>query len=364
MKNQNDWQKAFGQPEASFNARFEQTLKALEEEKPMKRFTFRTAALVMALLLITVGTVYAVATIKIGDYFSLWDSRVNIPKDFESHFDQELTLKAGNVIVTLDDAYVDAKHLDAVVSYKTADGQKAIILPEAMYAGEDTIGNLTRNADTEDTRTIAQYAKDNGLVIYQAISRFKQQKAHSGASDAMMTENGDMISYHEVDHIASVDGKANIVWSLWVQDENGNIYEAEKEIVLDVEPYEEWMVEIGKTVEGMPVSLDALTLRETRMGIQADVAFSVNTKAVSLEDLDVIRHQLWFELLDPATGERIPDGTKLSGGISEVNEADGVISFLQESTSLTKDFTGDTIIVRAYDAFTKERFGSVTVKIK
>ena len=73
-------------------------------------------------------------------------------------------------------------------------------------------------------------------------------------------------------------------------------------------------------------------------------------------------NSIWFEIINPRTGERLPGGATLSGESGTTNEDN--TAFLQSGKSLSAEFDGDTLYLRAYDCWEKLRYGTVAVKIK
>ena len=123
-----DWQAAFGTPDASFDTRIQQTLDHLKEEPKVLKTSVRTVVLVLALLLALTGAVYAASTNwKIGDYFG---RRIpgEVPEDFDSYYQEDYTQELNGVRFHIRDAYMEGDTLYAITEVSRADGQPAIFM--------------------------------------------------------------------------------------------------------------------------------------------------------------------------------------------------------------------------------------------
>lgn len=358
-----DWQAAFGQPSASFDTRIQQTLEHLEEEKTMKKFTLRTILIAAALLLAVIGTVYAATGgWSIGDYFDHVygnNDAINVPKDFASGFDQILVQQAGEVVFTIRDAYLDDTQLQAVVTFARADGRPALFLA-AMLTPEDAMTNFFHDG-RKDSRTIAEYAADNGLPIHEVNTCFEQDGIRSGSMDIWLEEDGTTAAFVTAETVRSPDGSASLVWQVLTYDEQGKKQRSTQEIHLKTEPIKAWEVPVNQPVEGLPLTVDRLYIRENQMGLHVDIAFSINRTQAADDEILALLEGIRFEMIDPETGMTMPGGATTFGSIDAVNEEE--TAFLQRGESLSTAFDGDMLYLRAYDA-QKNRYGTVAVKIK
>ena len=352
-----DWQAAFGAPTASFDARFRQTLNHLEEEKKMKRFTLRTAILAIALLLATMGVVYAATNSKTLADFILGRGDAHLPEDFATGYDQDLTQTVGDVRFRIRDAYVNGNTLYAIIEASRADGSPALFLPQD-YTEEDLIGNLYREM-LEDPRTIAEYAREKNLSIYWVDSWFKRNgEEMKGTFDIAMEEDQRGALFAEVFDVQPQDGFASLTWNVMTWDDPQAIQQAEKDITLPVEKNNTWEVPVHQRIEGSQITVDTLYFRQNRMDLQVDVTYHIDQAS----DWHANDHYS-FEFLDPATCELIPGGAGGSTTIASTNEED--TAFIHKDITLSADFTGDTVLLRAENPFSEEETtGTIQVKIR
>ena len=360
VKKEIDWKNVFGAPDASFNARFDRTLQQLQEEKPMKRFTVRTFALACALLIVLCAAAYALTGgWGVGDYLANRYGR-DIPEDFKSEYAQTLTQTVGGVTFTIRDAYVDHNDLYAIVTLARADGENALFLA-ADLSPEDTMSNHYLDG-REDERTIGQYAAENDLSVQYVNLWFEQNDEYFGdGMDMWLEEDGTTAMALIVPDIKVENGAASLKWCVLASDEEDReaMTRGDIDINLPAVPQTETIIEIGKPVEGLALTLDKATFYTGALGTRVEIAFSVPDTATE-EELAYVRDCVWFELIDPAPGERVPEGAALTGYISDAGDR----ALRQIGDSISASWQGDTLVFRAFDCWEKTRYGSVEVKIK
>lgn len=357
-RNQRDWQNAFGAPDASFDARFHQTLEQLREDKPMKKVTIRAAVIAVALALLVTAAAFALSGMwDVGGYLSNRYG-IDVPEGFVSQYGQTLTQTVGGVEFTVRDAYIERDYLYMIARIAPTDGQKALFVG-AGASKEDTIDNLYLDG-REDGRTIAQYAKDNDLNIIDVSMGVSQGVGFNGGMDFWLEEDGSatcVLTANDLD----IDGDAAaFAWSVRTRQEGGEWQEAQTDVTLPVYQGEKYEIAVGKAVEGTAVVIDKLTAYKGKLGLSFDVHFHIDMNAPK-EQRDLAADALWFEIIDPMTGEKLPGGASLEGSIESNNKIGG---FLQRGLSLSMNWQGEEITLRAYDCWEKDRFGSVTVSIE
>lgn len=363
-----DWQAAFGTPDASFDTRIQQTLDHLKEEPKVLKTSVRTVVLVLALLLALAGAVYAASTNwKIGDYFG---RRIpgEVPEDFDSYYQEDYTQELNGVRFHIRDAYMEGDTLYAITEVSRADGQPAIFMGDGDDES-DPIDNYDQTLSWElrDGRSIRQYADDNGFPIYHADAWFSQnEEVLDGAGDRWAEEEfKTSVFFAAIEGIQSENGLANLEWMLYVVDETGEVIQKSVEITLIVDDFTSWDVPVNQAVDGLPVVVDSLHLQQSRMELQVDIAYHLDEEImhnVPEDDESAARYYYQFILCDPVTGERLPKGARLTGSLQALNEAH--TEFAGAIGSVSGEYTGDTIQLRFYDPWLDEYVGSVDVKIR
>lgn len=368
LTQQKEWQQVFGEPSPAFDARVRQTLNHLEEEKPMKRFTFRTAALVLALMIILMGVVYAATGLwTVADYFNnRFGDTVNAPKDFDSGFTGDYTLEVDDLTFHIQDAFVEAGTLNAIVEVRRADGQPALFRGEDCME-DDPLGCLYIDdlPDPESGEmTVAEYAEARNLPLYWVELSFRQEGVpENGAGDFWMEGDKQLAYFVSAEDVQAENGQAIFQWVVYLHADDGTLHSQSLDITLPIESLTVRTAEVNQQVEGLPVMLDSVTLSQGRMGLYLDYAWHIEESLGMPEMAEALKHDdinLWFRCVDPATGKELPGGPTINGGVSSQDD----VHYLQRGDSLRADFAGDTLWLCPYDAWEKQTFGIITVKIR
>lgn len=365
-----DWQQAFGQPSASFDARFRQTLDRIDqkEEKKMKHMSFRAIVIVVALLLALTGVAYAATQgWMIGDYFGKRGPG-QTPEGFESGFAGDYTQEIGEVRFRIRDAYVSGDVLTALVEVERKDGKPALFVPEGIEE-DDLIACLDQSLSFEptDRRTIAEYARDEGMAVYLAGSWFTQDgRMLEGAGDEWAEDGYNMlVMMCQVHGIHSENDTVKLSWDIYLTDQQNGYQPQSLEIELPVEPYQEWTVEVNKEVEGLPVVVDRLMLRQSRMELDVDITYHLNIDkmpAIVEENSPAAWDYIYMHLCDPDTDEKLPMGARIVGGMQWLNAEH--TAFEGALSSISGEYEKDTIRLKFYDPWQDAYIGAIDVKIK
>lgn len=354
MRTKQDWQAALGTPSAAFDAKFQQTLNQLEEQK-MKRFTLRTGILVFALMLALAATALALTGAwDVGGYLS-GRYHKDVPQEFTSGYDGAHTQNAGGVTFAIRDAYIENGALTAIVTARAEDGAGALFLCGDI-SQNDTVDNLFIDG-REDGRTIAQYTKENGLRVYSISTRFEQGGVLSGGLDVWLESDGTTAMAVTAENIAVENGQARLVWHVLTETAGGEAARSQTEITLKADSADARTVAVNRRLADLPVTVECLRLTKGALGTSVEVDFAIAQDATKAQ-LALVQ-DIWFELIDPATGERVPEGASTSGAIDERDS----LHLTQRGLSIAPDWAGDTLTLRAYDAFEKTRYGSIDVII-
>lgn len=369
LNQQQEWQKAFGQPDEAFESRVRQTLNQLtEEEAPMKRITFRTIALVAAVLLALTGVVYAASNLwNVADYFNnRYGDNVNAPKGFDSGFTGDYTQTLDALTFQIRDAYVEKGTLNAIVEIRRADGKPALFRGEDCME-DDLIENLymeRMNVDQPSGVTVAEYAKQRNLPLYWVETGFFQDgRILDGSGDYWMEADQQLGYFVSANDVKVENGQAAVQWMVYVHAENGELHRQSVDIALPVQDVKMRAVEINHPVEGLPAVLDSVTLSQGRMGLYIDYAWHIEESLGRTENAEALKKgniNLWFRCIDPETGRELPGGPSVEGGTDSRDDT----HFTQTGDSVSADFDGDTLYIQPYDAWEKTTYGIIEVKIR
>ena len=367
LNQREEWQEAFGGPSAAFDARIQQTLNHLEEGKPVKKMTARTAMLVLVLILALTGVVYAATGgWTIGDYFnSRYGGSVNAPEGFDSGYRQEDTQEMDGLTFRIRDAYVEGGILNAIVEISRSDGKPALFLG-ADCMEEDPIGSLYSEMDPDDPASlisVAQYAREKGLPVHRvSTALFTADNLGSDTADCWMEGETRLGYFVSSENVKATGDHVDFVWKIYTWGEDGALHQAERNVTLPVAQEVTWDVPVGKEIAGLPVILDTLHITQGRMGLYLDLAWHLEPeldpeKARMLQQGDI---NLWFRAVDPETGDELPGGPTVVGSVDSPDD----LHYQQTGDSISSAFTGDTLYLQPYDAWEKDTFGLIEVKIK
>ena len=365
--NKQQWQAAFGEPDASFDAAVQRTLHQLEEDKKMLKIPMRTLILALAILLALSGVVYAAtAGWKIVDYFGGRFS-IDLPEDFDTSYTEDYTQELCGLRFHIRDAYMNGDTLIALTEVSRADGRPALFLTDG-FDESVPIDNYDQVPSLElwDGRSIEAYAKENGLPMYHVGARFIQEGLSEGSVGDEWAEDDFkyLVFFAEIPGVQSENGRATVAWEVMVLDEKGEWVQKSMEITLSVEPFTVWEVAVNQAVEGLPVVVETVYLQQSRLELQVDVAYHLdeeNMPDVAEFDESAAGHYYRFiHLFDPATGERLPEGALLAINFQWV----GDMAFRSSAGSVSGEYAGDTIQLRFYDPWLNEYIGAIDVKIR
>ena len=167
-----DWRRAYEPlPEALDNRVFLALQRLKEEEKPMRKHTLRTAAIVLAILAALGGAAYAILENKTADYFGWFygeDKREELLSGDLALSGQSYTL--GDVTYTLDSVIYKDGTVYGTGTIAPAKGANVVLMPED-YAVDDPAGyDLFYGGDAPpaDAPTYAELVKERGARLLLA----------------------------------------------------------------------------------------------------------------------------------------------------------------------------------------------------
>lgn len=364
MKKEN-WQAAFGVPSASFDARFHRTLDHLDEkeEKKVKRISFRAVLIALALLLALTGAAYAATQgWMIGDYMGKRTGE-HVPEDFESGYAQNYTADIGGLRFRIRDAYLNGNSFIALTEVSRIDGKPAVYWTDGVDIG-DAVCNFDQFPKFEggDMTPLDEYAEAHGMPIHFASNGFSGSFSGNSTCDEWMEDDwARLVFYEQIPGVPVENGKAELIWTP-LAEVNGEYVKKEIPITLAAEPYEEWEVQVNREAEKLPVVVDTLYLRQTRMDLQVDLTYHIDLKKATEEQKEAIRH-LRFEFIDPDTGSELPIGARAGGFTGWLDEER--TRFRQElnSIALTEATDALTLRLRCWPEPDAD-YGTLTVKIR
>ncbi len=309
----------------------EQRVKAIAERKGTNRRPFPFCAIVFALVLVLSTACVAYAAIsywKLGDYFRWTGSQV--PSDFGSGYNQDLTQEFCGLRFHIRDAYMNGTTFVGLIEISRLDGQPALFLPyPSIFSPEDLLGILYK--DREGTITIGEYAKEKGLPICYANSTFVPEDGLDyGSGDMWMEDDRVMVYYTTTKGIYPTDGKLTLNWTVNVINDQREWQTASRKITLPVEEVKTQTLNVdeGVMVDGIRVVMDSLTLRETRLDVQMDFIYHIEGERPGNKE-KVMDYR--FRLVDPATWQFLPEGS-LYSEMEALDTDDGTTFIIRNQT--------------------------------
>ena len=276
-------------------------------EKKVKRFTIQTV-LAMMLLLAIMGTVYAASQNSapddlitntpvpasegmgevdqwaiveraaqkaekdhwmLPDYFR-W-SGVELPEDFTTGFDQDLTQEFGGFRFHIRDAYVNGNTVHAVIEVTRIDGEKSIIMhsPQSVSLDKLLCAYYKGLRDVDENTTLREYLNEKDLPMEYAMSSFEQKGAYTGGGDVWLEKEGNgAVHYDYLNNITVEDGVAKLEWQVMYWDaENEKWFSTSMPIELPAAEVQEQVIDVYKTinVNGVDVELQLIRLYENNL---------------------------------------------------------------------------------------------------
>jgi hypothetical protein len=222
-----DWRRAYEPLPEALGNRVSLALSNLKEEaKPVRKFTLRTAALVLALLLALIGVAYALFDSKTADIFG-WFYGDNKKEELLSGdiASVEQSYPLGDVVYTLEDVIYKDGTVYGTGRITAADGANIVLIPED-YSVNEPAGYLLHYGNEkipEDAPSYAELAAERGAKIVLA------ECVANGVVNADGTANAATVGY---ENLPQTDGSIQFTFEFAGEpDEDGqdtNIVKADQ----------------------------------------------------------------------------------------------------------------------------------------
>ncbi len=356
--NKNEWQAVFGAPSASFEKRIDETFSRIREGKKVKKISVRVVILAAVILLLMTGVVYAAVTGQwdIRDYFKNMHG-THIPEDFTSDYDQTITLTAGNVELTVCDAFVDGPVVYLLTEARTKDGTPGYFVTADMDE-HDEIGQFYHDQSKQnDKRTILQAAQERAANVYSISVSTRFDGLESGSTSCDFWYEGEdqfVVMMEEcLNEAAQMPVQGTIRLSV---DEGDKTTENTADVTFPIVSVKQRTISINQSIEGLPVIVDSLTIEYGRMSNFYTLDWHYDRSLSA----DNEKRDIWFELLDEEKNG-LPHGALSEAGLTS---QDG-IHYTQKYMSTPSDLKIDRVLLQAYLPMedNKPRFGSVLVNL-
>lgn len=345
-----------------------------KEEPVMKKKL--SAALVFAIVLMICAVAVAVsARLGIVDFAGRIGSTY-VPEDAQDYVQSDV-LHLENDLVTVDvrELYYDGLISRMTVDVKPKDG-KTLLLAEDVWADDPWI-NMTPMAITSDgvyTETVLDaYLAGGYESAYCVAMQLSPLAATSGGTgNHTLNEDGTLTLYQQWEYISTASSREMQLELALIPytDALANVDHSRRidlshPLTLTEAAYDTQTLRSAAPIEypSVGVRVDQLTLEVRAQDIHAIIDFTVTDQ----EKYAALDGGLWFEFIDPNSAETEPYRQQLPKGMS----ATGSISPLDERTdrfrqmeTLGRNECYDAYTLRAFDAWTKERYESHTIAVK
>lgn len=357
----------------------ERTLSALRAEAiPVKKEAMNpvkkkfTAALIFAIVTLMLSGVALAAAKHWGVLDFVSGSDTWLPDDAQTYFTDEVLITETDAgVLTIREVYYDGyrAHITADLTPK----KENTLLVHARYDIQDGVGNLFRYTLAEaeaDRRTIAQFYEDSGCNDLW-LADVSAAKYADSLTDSILNEDGTLTFYLTLTFgERQPTREAELTFSIFhlgspdQYDYAGYVRERTKitlPLTLTIPPEASSRIYVSDVPQEYPqvgVRVDRITVEVMPLDIYASIEFTVIDRAA----YDKLDGGLWFEFIDPASTEESYSQQRLKTGLSSDGsiggDPDGT-AFVQHAT-LSANELHDTYTLRAYDAWTKERYETCT----
>lgn len=355
MKTGEEFKRAIGPADQSFSAAVQRSVYQLQqkEEKPMKKLS---AALVVvtALLLILAVAVAAGMEWGVFDFFTeRYGNRFQILPQAQEHLQTAVPQTGGqadSASFTLRQAVYDGHYLYMVVAAKPV--QENVLLVDSFEVPEeDPIRDLLPDAPAD--MTIAQYAQSVGKTLLATSIGGN----HIDSQDYLWEEDGTLV-YMAIGE-ATAGPELDVTLSCYAFPFGSTQEEMERTDLCFTLTNN---IQCTEAVFGQPtlysdcgVQVDEIALTLSPMATYYAISVTItDPEAYAKTD-----NGLWFEFLDES-GERLPDGSTLSGGIEQVDDT----HFIQRGSLGAMDSVPTQLILRGYNCWEKNRYEMHTFQQK
>ncbi len=331
------------------------------KEHTTKRLFYRNRFAILAAAFVMVFGTTAFAAVRywgLSDFFAV--SGKEIPKEaiplIETDVQQD-ALQNDLIHFKVREAICDNKAVYVVIEARPANTEQYLLVPMDAYYTDPV---LTLGLDADDGETISQYAaRNNKQMLYVNASLSNNGTYITHSADFTTEEDGTVAFILKGDNISSIDDMTltcdTTVYPIDLNGKNGEATKGSFDFKLSNKSTEEkvsYQQANPTIVENTGVIVDKIEICKSELGVYTELTFHIAPDATK-DQIELAKSGLWFEYLDKE-GNRWESGLSGIGTIEEIN--DGV--FVQKNNFNNRAIP-DTITIRAYDCWEKDRYGTV-----
>ena len=320
---------------------------ASKGEVKVKKKISAVTVLVIALMLTSVTALaLQLSGWRIADYIRNVDEG-SIPDDFESGFNQDLTLDVENVRFHVRDAYAAGNKIILVTEAYCLENDTTMVLPSEDFCDPNirhARQYIKELAGVDDEITLSDYAKQKGLSMIHVYVNAQQKDTYPIVSGDEWIENDTtLVSITSADYLEPVNGTVEVEWEVGVyHDQSDEPLETKTlNFQLPVENVKEIQLDVHQPVmaEGIPVSLDRVVLMPTRLETQVELFYHTDSRQ-SAEQLLKYR----FKAIDPTSLKFANAGSNSDG--PEILSTEGQSVYFHDAWTISSSLEKDALYLQ------------------
>lgn len=320
---------------------------ASKGEVKVKKKISAVTVLVIALMLTSVTALaLQLSGWRIADYIRNVDEG-SIPDDFESGFNQDLTLDVENVRFHVRDAYAAGNKIILVTEAYCLENDTTMVLPSEDFCDPNIMHArqyIKEQAGVDDEITLSDYAKQKGLSMIHVYVNAQQKDTYPIVSGDEWIENDTtLVSITSADYLEPVNGTVEVEWEVGVyHDQSDEPLETKTlNFQLPVENVKKIQLDVHQPVmaEGIPVSLDRVVLMPTRLETQVELFYHTDSRQ-SAEQLLKYR----FKAIDPTSLKFANAGSNSDG--PEILSTEGQSVYFHDAWTISSSLEKDALYLQ------------------
>lgn len=320
---------------------------ASKGEVKVKKKISAVTVLVIALMLTSVTALaLQLSGWRIADYIRNVDEG-SIPDDFESGFNQDLTLDVENVRFHVRDAYAAGNKIILVTEAYCLENDTTMVLPSEDFCDPNIMHArqyIKEQAGVDDEITLSDYAKQKGLSMIHVYVNAQQKGTYPIVSGDEWIENDTtLVSITSADYLEPVNGTVEVEWEVGVyHDQSDEPLETKTlNFQLPVENVKKIQLDVHQPVmaEGIPVSLDRVVLMPTRLETQVELFYHTDSRQ-SAEQLLKYR----FKAIDPTSLKFANAGSNSDG--PEILSTEGQSVYFHDAWTISSSLEKDALYLQ------------------
>lgn len=328
------------------------------EVKVKKKFSIVTVLAIALMMISVTALALELSGWKIADYIRNV-SEGKVDDDFESGFNQDLTLDFEGIRFHVRDAYAAGNKIIIVTEASCLENETTMILPSETICDPDV--TLARQyikglAGVDEEITLSEYAREKGLSMIHVFVNAQQKGTYPIVTGDEWIENDTMlVSITSADYLEVENGEVEVEWEVGVFD--GSSDEPLKTKTLDfhlpVENVREIEIDVQQTIAAgdIQVSLDRIVLLPTRLDTQVELYYHTDSRQ-SAEQLLEYR----FIAIDPSSLSFLDAGSFSSG--PEILDAENQSIYLHDSWTLGGPLKTDTLNLQLLPVYSWAKEGT------